>query len=114
VGQKESDVYAAIRKYELDAGSVDELAKRVDAGLARTLSTQPGFLAYHVIASGVSMTGGEEIVSVTFFEDEETAARSNELAAQFVKDELSEFGLHLNSAMSGVILVSRTADMVSA
>ena len=107
-------MYAAIRKYEFDAGSVDEFAQRIEAGLADTLSAQPGFLGYHVIASGVSMTGGEEIVSVTFFEDEETAARSNDLAADFVKDELSDFGLHLNSAMSGVIVVSRTADMVSA
>lgn len=108
-------MYAAIRKYELGAGSVDDFATKIDrGGLADALSSQPGFLGYHVVASGVSMTGGEEIVAVTFFEDEETAAQSNVIAAEFVKEQLGEFALRLNSAMSGVIVVSRTQSVVTA
>lgn len=101
-------MYAAIRKYELGQGSVEDFAKAVDAGLADALSGQPGFIGYHVVASGVSMTGGEEIVAVTYFTDEASAVRSNEIAAEYVKGDLAEFGLRLNSAMSGLVVVSRT------
>ena len=95
-------MYAAIRQYEMGAGSVDEFMRIVNEGLADTLSQQPGFIAYEVVASG-----SDEVVSVTTFEDEESAVRSNELAAQFVGEHLGQFEVNLVSAMGGQVGVTR-------
>ncbi|MDP9396647.1 MAG: hypothetical protein M3P96_01880 [Actinomycetota bacterium] len=100
-------MYAAIRQYELGAGSVPDFMHTTEAGFAKTLSELPGFVGYHLVA-----TGSDEIVSLTFFRDEESAARSNELAAQFVSSGLQQFQLNLTSAMSGEVYVSRVATAV--
>jgi hypothetical protein len=101
-------VFAAVRKYELGAGSAEDMVQIVEDGLAEVLSREPGFVSYHIIASGVSMTGGDEIVAVTIFDDAHSAARSNELAAEFVKDRLEKWDLHLGSVTSGPVILART------
>jgi hypothetical protein len=95
-------MFAAVRQYEMGAGFVSDFMRVLDAEFADILSRQPGFAGYHVIASG-----SDEIVSVTIFEDEDSAVRSNELAAQFVRDRLGEFELNLTSEMSGEVGVTR-------
>lgn len=98
-------MYAAVRQYEMGAGSVPAFMAAVDDGLAPELRSQPGFVSYQVIASGA-----DEIVSVTIFEDEDGAVRSNEVAAAFVRDRLQAFELNLVSAMSGEVSVHHVAD----
>ena len=95
-------MYAAIRQYEMGAGSLEDLLRAAAEGLAEELSTLPGFVRYEVIASG-----GDEIVSVTTFDDQESALASNRVAADFVRDHLARFELNLTSAMSGEVGVSR-------
>lgn len=95
-------MYAAVRQYEMGSGTVSDFMRIVDEGLAETLSSQPGFVAYHVVASGA-----DEVVSVSLFDDQESATRSNELAAEFVRDRLQQFQLNLTSALSGEVRVSR-------
>ncbi len=94
--------YAAIRQYEMGAGSVSDFVRIVDEGLAGTLSGMPGFIGYHVITSGA-----DEVVSISRFEDEDCAVRSSQLAAEFVRDRLQQFQLNLTAAMSGEVRVSR-------
>jgi hypothetical protein len=95
-------MYAAIRQYEMGAGFVADLMPILDEGFANMLSGQSGFIGYYAIASG-----SDEIATVTLFEDEESAIRSNEIAAQFVRDRLGEFELDLASQMSGEVRVSK-------
>jgi hypothetical protein len=95
-------VYAAIRQYELGAGSVADFMQITEAGFADRISQLPGFVGYHLIA-----TGSDEIVSITLFRDEESALRSNELAADFVRERLQQFQLNLTSAMNGEVHVHR-------
>jgi heme-degrading monooxygenase HmoA len=95
-------MYAAIRQYEMGAGSVADFMRAVDEGFADALSQQPGFRAYHVIASG-----SDEIVAVTLFEDRDSAAWSDQVAAEFVRERLQQFQLNLTSSMSGEVGVSR-------
>jgi len=95
-------VYAAIRQYEIGAGSLRDMMEIVEKEFADTVAAQPGFVAYHVVASG-----GDEIVSVSIFSDEASAVRSNDVAAQFVRDHLAKFDVNLTSGMSGEIVVSR-------
>lgn len=95
-------MYAAIRQYEMGTGSITDFMRVVDEAFADTVKDQPGFVAYHVIASG-----SDEIVAVTIFDDEDSAIRSNTLAAEFVRDRLAEFEPTLTSALSGEVKVSR-------
>jgi hypothetical protein len=95
-------MYAAIRQYEMGSGFVADLMPILDEGFANVLRGQSGFIGYYAIASG-----SDEIATVTLFDDEESAVRSNEIAAQFVRDRLGEFELELTSQMSGEVGVSR-------
>lgn len=95
-------MYAAIRRYELGAGSVGDFMRIVDAGYVDALSRLPGFVAHHVIAGR-----GDEIVAVSLFRDEESARRSDQTAAEFVGERLQQFQLNLTSALSGEVGVSR-------
>ena len=63
-------MYAAIRQYEMGAGSVRDLMQIIDSELAEVMSGRPGFVAYHVIASG-----DDEIVAVTLFREEQERGR---------------------------------------
>jgi Antibiotic biosynthesis monooxygenase len=96
-------MFAAIRRYELGAGSVADLIRIVDEGLAATLSREPGFVGYELVEGE-----GQTIVSVSLFEDEQSTVRSNAIAAEFVRDRLQPFQLNLISAMDGEVGVSRT------
>jgi hypothetical protein len=102
-------MYAAVRQYEMGAGSFRDLMQIIDSELAEVMSGLPGFVGYHVIASG-----DDEIVAVTLFREEQDAVRSNELASDFVRKRLQPFQLNLTSAMSGEVGVSRTAAGASA
>ena len=95
-------MYAAVRQYEMGAGFAADLMRILDDHFATELSRQPGFVSYHVIASG-----SDEIVSVTVFDDEPSAAGSNRFAAEFVRSHLTGFELNLVSQMSGEVRVSR-------
>jgi hypothetical protein len=95
-------MYAAIRQYEMGAGAVSDVMRIVNEEFADTLSRQPGFVGYEVVASG-----SDEIVALTVFRDEQSAVESNELAARFVGERLAQFELNLVAAMGGEIGVSR-------
>jgi hypothetical protein len=96
-------MYAAVRQYELGAGSVNDLIRIIDDELADRMSGLPGFISYHVVA-----TGQDEVVSLSLFRGEQDTLRSNELAADFASNRLQSFELNLTSALSGQVGVSRT------
>jgi hypothetical protein len=86
----------------MGAGAVADVMRIVNEEFADTLSRQPGFVGYEVVASG-----SDEIVALTVFQDERSAVRSNELAARFVGERLARFELNLVSALGGEVGVSR-------
>jgi heme-degrading monooxygenase HmoA len=95
-------MYVAIRQYEMGAGSVEDFARIVDTGFADKLSARPGFVSYQLVASG-----SDEIVSITVFENEQSAVESNDAAAEFVHERLQQFQLNLTSSLNGEVVVSR-------
>jgi len=97
--------FAAVRRYRLARGSVEELVKRAEQ-FAWQLETLPGFYSYQVIDCG-----GGDIIAVSRFRERTSAAQSDELAARFARTELQDFELKRNEWLGGgVILVSREAD----
>jgi quinol monooxygenase YgiN len=97
-------MYASIRTYRFGSGSADDLMHRVDRDFADALAQEPGFVAYQVIA-----TGENRIMSISVFRNREDAERSNELAAQWVADDLADFAVERIGAITGEVSVSRAA-----
>ena len=76
-------MHASLRTYRIGSGSVDAVMRRVDRDFAEALSQEPGFVAYHAID-----TGNDMVMTVSLFHDREQAEASNELAAQWIAEEL--------------------------
>ena len=95
-------MYLSIRTYRVNEGSIDEAMHRVDRDLAEAFVQEDGFVAYQV-----AQTGGRTVASVTVFHDADQAAASNDLAAEWVADELADFGIERLGVIGGEVMVSR-------
>jgi hypothetical protein len=100
-------VYASIRSYRLDKGDMAEAMHLVDTDFADQLAGSPGFVAYHCIDCG-----DNALCTVSVFQDEASAERSNEAAADFVRTRLSHMELTRTDVMGGKVDVSRAASDV--
>ncbi len=97
-------MFASIRTYRFGSGSMDDLMHRVDRDFADALVQEPGFVGYQVVATGEDM-----IMSISLFGSEEEAERSTEIAAQWVAEDLADFGIERMGAITGEVMVSRAA-----
>ncbi|MBI5103571.1 MAG: SDR family oxidoreductase [Solirubrobacterales bacterium] len=95
-------MYVSVRRYQIGAGSIDGLAHRLEEEFAPAISQEPGFLGYLAIDAG---DGSVETVSV--FVDAASAHRSDELAADYVAEYLSEFEPTRTGVTGGDVLASR-------
>jgi hypothetical protein len=100
-------MYISLRRYRMGAGSIDDLMHRVDVDFADALAQQPGFVAYQAVDCG-----DDEVLSITLFHDEAGAAESNELAAEWVSENLGGFELERTGVIGGEVMVSRAASDV--
>jgi heme-degrading monooxygenase HmoA len=101
-------MYVTIRTYRVGKGSIDELMHRVDRDLADVFAREPGFIAYQC-----ARTGQHTVASVTVFRERAQADASNELAAQWVAEELSDFDVERMGVIGGEVMVSRAiSDML--
>ena len=100
-------MYLSIRTYRVGRGSIDELMHRVDRDMAESFAHEPGFLSYEV-----ARTGERTVASVTAFTTREQAERSNELAADWVAEELAEFDVQRLGVIGGEVIVSRAREDV--
>jgi hypothetical protein len=91
-----------IREYRMTAGSVDDLMHKLDVGIADAFTKKDGFLRYEVLD-----VGDGRVVSITTFTDRASAQAASALAADFVRDELREFGFTRTGATTGEVMVSR-------
>jgi hypothetical protein len=101
-------MFASVRCYRMGSGSIDEVMHLVDEELATKFVDEPGFEGYQAIDCGDG-----RIVSVTLFRDEDGCERSKELAAEFVRDRLSDFQVERTEMFEGEVMVSRAiADLL--
>jgi hypothetical protein len=98
-------MYASIRSYRLDSGDMGEVMHRIDTDFADRLAGELGFAGYHVVDCGDNV-----LCTVTVFHDEASAQRSNDLAAEFVRDRLSDMDLSRIDVKGGKVAVSRAAN----
>jgi heme-degrading monooxygenase HmoA len=102
-------MFASVRHYRLQEGSMDELARRVDESFAEELASQPGFVSYEFLNCG-----GGEIMTISVFQTEEEAQASQELAQRWTEEQLRDFKFTRLAGARGEVLVSRAAqDMLT-
>jgi hypothetical protein len=97
-------MYLSIRTYRMAEGSIDEALHRVDRDLADVFAREEGFVAYQV-----AQTGERTVAAVAVFREREQAEASNELAAEWVADELADFHIERLGVFGGEVMVSRAA-----
>src|ERR687893_1155425 len=77
-------MHAAIRRYQVDPGNVDEIMRHVNEGFLPIIKEAQGFLAYYALKAGDG-----EIATVSVFEDQAGAEESTKMAADYGKDNLA-------------------------
>ena len=101
-------MHASIRTYRVGTGSIDGLMHRVDRDFAEAMAREPGFIAYQAVR-----TGERTVASITFVREAEQAEASNDLAAQWIAEELQDFKIESMGRFGGEVMVSRAiADML--
>ena len=101
-------MYASVRHYRMGSGAIDSLMHRVDEEFAPAISQEPGFVAYFALD-----TGDATVETVSVFHDKGAADASNELASDYVRENLGEFELTRTELSGGEVFVSRvTAEVL--
>jgi len=73
-------MFVAIRRLNLQPGSIDEAVRLVEDGLVPIISSVPGFVEYDVVQVGEDVG-----LTISVFETQEQAEESNRRAAEWVK-----------------------------
>jgi quinol monooxygenase YgiN len=95
-------MFAAIRYYQADPPSVDEVVRRVEEGFVPLIRDMAGFVSYFVL---VPSDRDNEIVSVSVFEDQQSALESNRQATDWVAQNLSELLVPAPEFADGQVVV---------
>jgi heme-degrading monooxygenase HmoA len=96
-------MFASMRRYRLERGSMAELARRIDEDFAERLAAQPGFVSYEFMDCGLG-----EFMTMSIFLTLEQAEASRELARRWA-EENGDLEFPRLEAAHGEILVGRAA-----
>jgi quinol monooxygenase YgiN len=77
-------MHVAIRRYQTDPGSVEEVMRQVNEGFIPIIKDADGFLAYYALNAGAG-----EIATVSVFEDQAGAEESIRRATDWVRQNLA-------------------------
>ena len=77
-------MYLSIRTYHVDPNNVDEIDRLTQQGFIPIISKSPGFYAYYAVDAGNGTA-----VTISVFETQQQAQRSNRDAADWVAENLA-------------------------
>jgi hypothetical protein len=97
-------MFASMRRYRLERGSMAELARRIDEDFAERLAAQPGFVSYEFIDCGLG-----EFMTMSIFLTLGQAEASRELARRWAEEHSDELEFPRLETAHGEILVGRAA-----
>lgn len=101
-------MFASVRRYRLEDGAIEALARRVDAGFAEEIAAQPGFVSYEL----VDCDDGE-LITISIFQTAQAAEASREHARRWSDESLTDdYKFTRGTALRGEILVSRAASVM--
>jgi quinol monooxygenase YgiN len=85
--ERSTDKFAAIRYYQAEPPSIDEVVRRVQEEFVPVITDMAGFVSYFALVPGERE---DEIITVSVFEDQQSADVSNRKAVEWVAQNLSE------------------------
>ena len=97
-------MFASMRRYRLERGSMAELARRIDEDFAEQLAAQPGFVSYEFIDCGLG-----EFMTMSIFLTLKQAEASRELARRWADENREDLEFPRLEAAHGEIVVGRAA-----
>ena len=100
-------MYTSIRQYIAEPSQVAEIAHRVDESFADRLAQLPGFVAYELLDCGDGTA-----FTLTVFNDRASAEASMDMAAEWIREALSDMTIERISAHTGEVLVNRAESAV--
>jgi len=97
-------MYAAIRQYQVDPGSVDEITRGVNEGFLPIIKEVYGFQAYYVVDAG-----GGRLATVSVFEDRAGAEESTRMAADWIRQNMASLVPDPPEVLEGEVVVHDAA-----
>src|SRR3954452_21989349 len=101
-------MYTTIRKYRTDPQSMDEIVRKIEDSFKATVSAEPGFSGYYVVAGGDGV-----LVTISVFEEQAGAERSTDRASTFIKEELPDGAIERLDVTTGSGWVSGQAGVAA-
>jgi antibiotic biosynthesis monooxygenase len=92
-------MFMSIRRYRVGHGERDEVVRMVDEGWTDQLRKEPGFLSYHVVA-----TGPNELMSMTACLDEDSLERVVQKSGEWVGTHLTGLDVALEDSRLGMVV----------
>ena len=97
-------MFAAIRRYKLNAGTHEEFNRVANEVFLPVLTGVPGFVAYYGLDAP-----GDEWASLSIFESRAAAEESNRRAADYVRDHFRSLVASGPEVLVGDLAVSKRA-----
>lgn len=97
-------MYTSIRRYRIDKSRMEELTHRVEEGFIPILAKRPGFVSYYLVAGGEG-----ELATISVFDNQEGAENSDNLARDWVKENLADVNLGPPEITAGEIVTHKQA-----
>ena len=101
-------MHAAIRRYQVDPGSVDEVKRGINEGFLPIIKDASGFQAYYVVDAG---DGTLETVSV--FDDRKGAEESTRMASVYISENMASVLPGSPEVLQGEVVAHEAASPVS-
>ena len=97
-------MYASIRSAKGQPGAVPEITRRIQDGFVSIVSKLPGFVNYYVVRAE-----DDVVVTVSIFDSQASAEASNQKAAEWVRQNLSDLVATPLEFATGEIAVHQAA-----
>ena len=94
-------VFMMIRKFKLARGAAEDVAQRVREGFVPLLSQLPGFRHYYLLDGGPDV-----LISIRVFDNADEALASNEVAADWMRNNVLEFVKGMPEVTAGNVLIA--------
>jgi hypothetical protein len=94
-------MFTIIRKFTLTRGSGEEVARRVQDSFVPLLRALPGFRGYYLVDGGPDV-----LISIRVFDSADEALASNEIAANWMRNNVLEFTKGMPEVMAGNVLIA--------
>jgi heme-degrading monooxygenase HmoA len=96
-------MFTSIRKYSVRRGSAEELARRVGESFVPLMRQMQGFRGYYLLDGGPDV-----LITISMFDSADEAFASNEISANWVRNNVLEFVKGMPEVMIGNALIAET------